>query len=93
MKRNPFFMPSGFEPQEAIDIIEGAGDNRKRLGRIKGRKKFEGQTLKAGKSRTGLYKVYDILIKARKSMTTTNLKTDQIQYGIDLAKWWGEQHE
>ena len=83
MKRNPFFMPSGFESQEAIDIIEGAGDNRKRLEKIKGRKKSERKLHKQVK-RKGNYRHTD---------NCKSAKTDQIQYGIDLAKWWGEQHE
>jgi len=80
-KRNPFFLPSGFEPQEAINILETKGDNKKRHDKIKGRKRAE----------TKLHKQAKICNKSKQPKKST-LK-GQIQYGFDLAKWWGEQHE
>ena len=95
MKRNPFFLPSGFEPQEAINILENKGENKKRLDKIKGRKKAEKKLLKQAKHNNE-HKLYDRIIQAHKLMKGEKIKitkrTDQIQYGFDLAKWWGEQH-
>jgi len=94
--RNPYFLPSGFEEQEKVAIIEAKGDNRKRLDKIKGRKRAEKKLRKQAKYATELDRraneIYDTMIKARKNMTTIP-KIDQIQYGFDLVKWWGEQHE
>jgi len=81
MKRNPFFLPSGFEPQEIINILENKGDNKKRLDKIKERKRGEKKLLNRAR------------ICNKRKPSKKSAKTDQIQYGFDLAKWWGEQHE
>lgn len=96
MKRNPFFLPSGFETQEIINILEAEGENRKRLDKIKERKRMEKKFMKQAKHNNE-HKFYDRIIQIHKLMTGEKIKIseipDQIQYGFDLAKWWGEQHE
>ena len=97
--RNPFFLPSGFEPQEQINILEAKSENKKRLDKIKERKRAEKKllnTIKHGKCP----ELYKKVIKLSKTMDNCNkckppkksTKTYRIQYGFDLAKWWGEQH-
>ncbi len=87
MKRNPFFLPSGFEPQEIINILEAKGENKKRLDKIKKRKQIEKRQIQWGKLVTKQTKICNKRKPVKKST-----KNDQIQYGFDLAKWWGEQH-
>ena len=77
MKRNPFFLPSGFEPQEIINIIEATGDEKKRVNKIKGRKKAERKLHKQGK----------ICNKCKPSKKST--KTFRIQPGSKFAKETG----
>jgi len=76
MKRNPFFLPSGFEPQEQINILEAKGDNKKRLDKIKGRKRAEKKVLNKAK------------IHNKRKPSKKSTKTDRIQRGFDLAKKW-----
>lgn len=94
--RNPFFLPSGFEPQEQINILEAKGDNKKRLEKIKERRKAERKLTKQAKHNNE-HELYDRIIQVHKSMVGKKIKitkkTDQIQYGFDIAKWWNEQHE
>lgn len=90
MKRNPFFQPSGFEPQEVINLLEAKGDNKKRLDKIKGRKRQEKSHIQRFKYNT---RVCNISNKRYAKMKNNNEVLDQIQYGFDLVKWWGEQHE
>ena len=125
LQRNPYFSPSGFEPQEQINILEAKGENKKRLEKIKGRKRAEKKLLKRAKHNDE-HKLYDRIIEVHKIMTgkkinvhkthkivtkegvielhkqakicnkrkpsKTSINEGQIQYGFDLAKWWGEQH-
>jgi len=94
--RNAYFLPSGFETQEIINLIEARGDNKERLTRIKERKRAEQKLHKQAKHNNE-HKLYDRIIQVHKLMTgekiRINKRTDQIQYGVDLAKWWNEQHE
>ena len=90
MKRNPFFLPSGFEPQEAINLLEAKGDNKKRLDKIKERKRQEKSHIKRFQYNSRLC---NISTKRHDKIINSNKETDQIQYGFDLVKWWGEQHE
>lgn len=78
MKRNPFFLPSGFEPQEQINIIEAKGENKKRLNKIKGRKRAEKKLLNRAR------------IRNKCKPVKKSIKIDQIQRGFDLAIKWGE---
>lgn len=76
-KRNPFFLPSGFEPQEIINIIEAKGENKKRLDKIKERKRAEKRRIKM------------VTYKTEVCNKCKQLKIDQIQRGFDLATKWG----
>lgn len=83
MKRNPFFLPSGFEPQEQINIIEGTREAKGRLDKIKERKREE-------KIRANLQKHCAPLLKIiQQKQATKKPKSDQIQRGYDLATKWG----
>ncbi len=88
MTRNAFFIPSGFEPQEIVNILEAKGDNKKRLDKIKGRKKEEKKLLKQAKYYNE-HKLYDRIIEIHKLMRGKKIKitnkTDPIQRGYDLA--------
>lgn len=77
MKRNVFFLPSGFEPQEQINILEAKGENRKRLDKIRERKRAEKKRIKMATYKT------EICDKCEQP------KIDQIQRGFDLATKWG----
>jgi len=94
MKRNPFFLSSGFKPQEAMDIIEAKSENKNRLDKIKERKQREKKSIKHSKQTHSRTK-YETIIQLHKKMVapTKVPKTDQIQYSFDIAKWLGEQHE
>lgn len=91
-KRNPFFLPSGFEPQEAINILEAAGENRKRLDKIRKRKRAERKLLKQVKY-NDKHKLYDKIIEIHKLTRAKKIKItempDQIQRGFNLAAKWG----
>lgn len=83
MNRNIFFFP-GFEPQQIAEIIGKKKQNKKRLEKIRQRKQMERRQIKWGK------------LNATDWLATKKIKaekTDQIQYGFDLAIWWNEQHE
>lgn len=88
--RNPFFLPSGFEPQEAINILEGTREAKGRLDKIKERRQQEKSHIQRFRYNAKLCIIYD---KRHRKITHPQQKTDQIQYGFDLAKWWGLQHE
>ena len=47
--RNPFFLPSGFETQEKVALLEAKSENKKRLNKIKERKRQERRQMKARK--------------------------------------------
>ena len=94
--------PHGFRntPQYLdYDMIISRASEIKKLNKItKNRKKQEKKQLKTAKYPTNL----DKIIKIKKAMTSTprinkknkmNKLSEQIQYGFDIAKWWGEQHE
>ena len=84
LRRNPFFLPSGFLPQEVINISEYTSDNKIRLGKIKFRRQQERRILElrkiAEQQTSGLRKLLKI---------DEQPKVDQIQRGLDLAKKWG----
>ena len=89
MARNPFFLPSGFTQQEIIDILENKGDNKRAQKQIAERKKSEKKIMKQqlfiAVQTSGLRP----LIRAKKTMTKSSKKPDQIQRGLDLAISWG----
>lgn len=89
-QRNPFFQPTGFEPQEAINILEGAREAKGRLDKIKERKQQEKSHIQRFKYNSKMCNIYS---KKHSKAIQTKQKIDQIQYGFDLAKWWGELHE
>lgn len=82
MPRNPFFLPSGYEPQERINILEAKGDNKKRLEKIKGRKRVE-------QLRLNCIKAGRVLVAGMRFKKQKAPKPDQIQRGYDLALEWG----
>jgi len=93
-QRNSFFLPSGFEPQEQINILEATGENKKRRDEIKERKRGEKKLLNKAricnkhKKRKVLPYIrngYKHFMECPKKST----KTDQIQRGFDLATKWG----
>ena len=99
LQRNPYFSPSGFEAQEQINILEAKGENKKRLEKIKQRKQIEKRQIKWSKHNNNVHKTHKIVIvegvielHKRAKICNTSINEGQIQYGFDLAKWWGEQH-
>jgi len=95
MKRNPFFLPSGFEPQEIINILENKGDNKKRLDKIKERKRGEKKLHKQAKhpkksTKKGQIEIAKNLPKLlKKKKINVDELAEQIQHGYDLATKWG----
>lgn len=89
MQRNPFFLPSGFEPQEIINILEVRGDNEKRLDKIKERKRAERQVVKHFKHNKGVFHVNSFSLRNKRKPLKNYTENDHIQNGFDLAKKWG----
>ena len=83
--RNPYFLPSGFETQEKINILEAARESKNRLDKIKERKRED-------RIRTNLQKhcapQLAIICNKRKH-SEKSTKEGQIQQGYDLATEWG----
>ena len=70
-------------------------ETKARHDKIKERKRQEKKLLKQAKHNSE-HKLYDRVIQIHKSMVGKKIKitkkTDQIQYGFDIANWWNEQH-
>jgi len=96
LQRNPFFMPSGFTPQEKINILENKPTVKRVEKEIKARKREERKLHNEVKHKVTWS---DDLSRAEQMPGVTrkvnkmDKTTKQIQYGFDLAKWWMMQHE
>ena len=77
MQRNPFFMPSGFTPQEKINIAENKPTAKRVNDETRERKRGEKKLLKLAK------------IQDKRKHPKNHAKSFHIQHGRDLAKEWG----
>lgn len=88
MKRNPFFLPSGFTGQEKVNISENKSTAKRMNDRINFRKRRERRIMglrKIGGQHTcGVKK----LLKSTRA-TPQWIAAMEIQRGFDLAKEWG----
>lgn len=91
-----YFKLSGFTEEEIHDIACRTKEIKKVLKQQKERRQAEKQILK---KYNGSNATLDAIIKARFALLHGQKKTklqkvaEQIQYGWDLPKWWGLQHE
>lgn len=99
--------PRGFrnDPQylDYVNIISRIAEIKKINKQVKNRKKQEKRELNLAKYRTKLDKTtnetYNMIIEISKKMQgkvvkpTKKAKINMLQYGLDICKWWNEQHE
>lgn len=90
--RSPFFLSSGFTAQDIVNMVESKKDNRLRLEKIRQRKQMERRQIKWIKQARVSNEALRIIIRTTKKVNS-KMKTDPIQYGLDIAAWWNEQHE